>query len=178
MERFPQQTPSIEATDVIKRGKLLSHFCRRRLQFCSWQQPYESKNMRSTEAYHFNWVWTQPMYTGLERSLWRNPMLRLVSELVPHYSQCVLILCMSVERSIVVCHAASAARLLSKKRLILCYTLIVLILLVVNGSVFTLLHPGFTPRFYLDYVFLAPFYAGTQFLRVDSIEKVINLKVF
>ncbi len=158
--------------------KLLSNFCRRRLplfsvQFCSWQ-PEKRIFLTGSRVYQYIWLWGQPKNSFMGKSLWRNPMLRLISELVPHYSQCVLILCMSVERYILICHAASAARLLSKKRRILCYTLIVLLLLAVTGSVFTLMYPGFTPHFYEDYVNETPQFVEMKFLKVDNIGTLVE----
>ncbi len=53
---------------------------------------------------------------------------RLISEIVPHYSQCFLILFMSIERYVLVRYAADAETILSKKRRLAFYTFIIIFL--------------------------------------------------
>ncbi len=96
-------------------------------------------------------------------------MLRLVSELVPHYVQCILMLCMALERYILICHATAASQILNKKRRIICYNFIVAFLIFVTGSVFYLMRNGFKAPWYDDSIPHESNYAEMAFLKVDSI---------
>ncbi len=121
--------------------------------FCSFQN-YELPLVWAERMKYRSliWSWVYPSETILGRSLWRNAMLRLISELVPHYVQCILIFCMAMERYFLICHAAAVSQILNKKRRILCYNLIVALLIFVTGSVFYLMRNGFKDHWYDDSV--------------------------
>ena len=133
--------------------------------FQTWPLIWEQKK----EYRSLPWSWAAPSETIMGMSLWRNPMLRLISELVPHYVQCTLIFCMALERYILICHAASASQILNKRRRCLCYVFIVAFLIFVTGSVFHVMRHGFSENYYDDSISTISDYPEMAFLKVDSI---------
>ena len=63
--------------------------------------------------------------------LWEAPGPRILAEIIPHFTQCFLILSMSFERYILVCRANHVEAILSTKKRTVFYSIVTLVLLAV-----------------------------------------------
>ena len=87
--------------------------------FCPWKViPITSHD------YHL----MTPFDKHIRRNISLLPGPQLISELVPHYIQCFLILLMSIERYILVCHSATAKFILTHKRRYIFYATVTCLL--------------------------------------------------
>ncbi len=68
--------------------------------------------------------------------IWWTPGPRIMSEIVPHFSQCFLMLFMSFERYILVCHPIQAEQILTPKRRSVFYVVATLIVLSIPIATF------------------------------------------
>ncbi len=72
------------------------------------------------------WKFNGPLYSELGNLFYDHSEPRVLTEILPHYTQCILMLFMALERYILICHPTSAQQLLSRERRIVLYSFVTL----------------------------------------------------
>ncbi len=84
---------------------------------CVWWKPIDF-GYDGTPSYSYLeifWSWRNPQKTRMGTSFWREESLRKISDVIPQFAQCILIVLMALERYIIICHATAATRILTPK---------------------------------------------------------------
>ncbi len=90
-------------------------------KYICWFQPEKSPQEIYLESSEVFWHLSGIKYTKLGTILWFLPGPRILAEVLPHYTQCILMLLMAIERYVIVCHPTRADSILSRKRRIAMY---------------------------------------------------------
>ncbi len=90
-------------------------------EYICWFQQGKSVVELRQESEELLWHWSGVKYTILGSIFWVFPGPRILAEVLPHYTQCVLMLLIAIERYIIVCHPIRTDVFLSRKRRITMY---------------------------------------------------------
>ncbi len=103
------------------------------VHLCWWPVEHYDTDYDYEYEYEYDgvelWSWTAPQWSSIGGIFWKNSGPRILSEVIPHYTQCILTLVIAIERFILICHPTRAKQLLSRKKRIVSYVLITALLL-------------------------------------------------
>ena len=84
--------------------------------------------------YYSLWNWRHSVSSILGRLLYLESGPRILSEVLPHYSQCTLMLLIAAERYILICFPTTAKQILNRKRRVIGYVFVTFFLIGLCGA--------------------------------------------
>ena len=106
---------------------------------CWWRSKRE-KNYYTDYDYYYGydyyslWNWRESSPSILGDLLFQESGPRILCEVLPHYTQCTLMLLIAAERHILICFPTTAKQILNRTRRVLLYVLVTFFLIGLCGA--------------------------------------------